>query len=203
MVSNVIQQYLPAHWTNMRYCYEDYELVELPPHSTEYRTLSSRVNGTFNLGTHKIARVQNPYLYTQFLLKKEEYATRGHVNVCELYHDTAEHKIDSIISGNLDWRLASRVKYGKGVSFSPSPSYANQESSRANGTDRAMVVADVLLGKLEIVSGCKELPTNGYDTTIGNCGQVYVKYYDNEFYPKFIVYYKSRLPRVNRRRYYK
>lgn len=200
MVSKIIHQHLPADWTNMQYCDSDYELIEIPSYSTEYHTLKSKVDGLFNLKTYRIVRVQNPYLYTQFLLKKEEYATYGNaVCVHELYHDTAEHKIPLIVRGNLNWRLANRVKYGKGVSFSPNPSYANKESSRQNGNSRAMIIADVLVGRKQIVYSCQQLPCSGCDTTVGNCGQVYVKYYDNEFYPKFVVYYESR-PRVYHRR---
>ncbi|KAF5273436.1 hypothetical protein FQA39_LY07453 [Lamprigera yunnana] len=122
--------------------------------------------------------------------------------VKELYHDTGSGKVQSILNKNLDRRYAHRVKYGYAVSFSPNPKYANQESSRNNGTSRAMIVADVLVHQSENVSSSVILPSQGYDTTIGNCGQVYVKYYDDEFYPKFVVYYNSRaMPYRGYRRY--
>ncbi|KAI4457664.1 poly [adp-ribose] polymerase [Holotrichia oblita] len=127
-----------------------------------------------------------------FSFKKAEYHSRGiKVTVKELYHDTAEWKIDPILKTNLDWRMVKRYKYGQGVSFSPSMRYANRQSSRGNGSDRAMIVADVLVGGQHVTYTGVRLPSLGNDTTVGNGGQVYVKFYDNEFYPKYIIYYTN------------
>ncbi|KAF5270916.1 hypothetical protein FQR65_LT17757 [Abscondita terminalis] len=127
-------------------------------------------------GIQRIVRVESAYLYGQFLLKKEEYETKGGCTVKQLYHDTAASNIDSILINNLDWRLANRVKYGRGVSFSPSSTYANRQSSRSNGIHRAMIIADVLVQYEEHVSSSADLPSYHYDTTVGNNGQVYVKF---------------------------
>lgn len=82
-----------------------------------------------------------------------------------------------------------RAKFGKGVSFSPSAAYANQECSRSNGLQRAIIIAKVLVGKIQGGVRNQLLPSSNYDTTVGNFGSVYVKYYDDEFYPEYVVYY--------------
>lgn len=184
-----LDTYTPSDWS--RYDIGR-TLVPVPKDTINYEVLESKIRGRYNLGVTSIVKIENPYLYMQFELKKQEYETGGPVKILELFHDTAQDKVNSIAETNLDYRLAKRVKYGKGVSFSPFPDYANQESSRYNGTHRAMIVADVLIQKEERVCDSKQLPRKGYDTTVGNCGNVYVKYYDDEFYPKYAIYYTSK-----------
>lgn len=201
MIEQIVNQHCPYEWTFADF--SDYKVCDVPSYSSEYENFKIALSYSFNEGIERIVRVENPYLYGQFLLKKEEYETRGYCSIKQLYHDTASFKVDSILSTNLDWRLANRVKYGRGVSFSPSPAYANKESSRSNGTARAMIVADVLVQNAQLVATTVNLPDTNYDTTIGNCSQVYVKYYDDEFYPKYVIYYKSKIiPYVRRRRYF-
>lgn len=51
----------------------------------------------------------------------------------EYIHATGAWKVASILKGNLDWRLVRRSKYGHGVSFSHSASYANKYCNNRNG----------------------------------------------------------------------
>ncbi|KAF5273469.1 hypothetical protein FQA39_LY07486 [Lamprigera yunnana] len=192
-METIISHYVPSEWqTSNVYNFNKPIEYDIPTHNSLYEQLSRKVSGNFNLGVTRITRVENRHLYGLFLINKEEYESRGFTVVKELYHDTGRDKVQNILNKNLDRRYAHRVKYGRGVSFSPNPNYANQESSRHNGTSRAMIVADVLVHQYETVYSTVDLPSQGCDTTIGNDGQVYVKYYDNEFYPKFVIYYNSR-----------
>lgn len=84
--------------------------------------------------------------------------------------------------------MVCRAKFGKGVSFSPSAKYANDQCSRSNGWNRAFIVCQVLVHEKEFGSYSTTLPKNS-DTTIDTKGNVYVKYYDDEFYPKYVAYY--------------
>lgn len=181
---------LPTDWGYINFK-AAYSLEDIPKYSSLYNSLNAKVQGSFNGETTRIARILNPYLYLQYHLKKEEYSSRGQVMVRELLHDTAAYKIDSIAKHNLDYRYVSRVKYGKGVSFSPYPAYANRQSSITNGIDRAMIIADVLIGNAHEVKRSVHLPPTGYDTTISYDKNVYVKYFDNEYYPTYVVYYKN------------
>ncbi|KAK5650570.1 hypothetical protein RI129_001599 [Pyrocoelia pectoralis] len=200
-MDSIIRNFIPNHWSYDNQSLDDCFLVEIHEYESVYYTLKNKVSGNFNLGVERIMRVENAYLWSQYLLKKEEYLSAGNVNEFELFHDTSESNVDSIVRTNLDWRRASRVKYGHGVSFSPSAAYANRESSRSNGVDRALILAKVLVQNPQTVASYVQLPMKGYDTTVGNCGNVYVKYYDDEFYPEYIIYYRSKeQPRYYRRR---
>lgn len=195
---DTLKRHLPDEWGDVNMSTE-YTLEEISPNTQLYQQLESKISGyAFKGDTLCIVRIKNPYLYLQFKLKKEEYTARGCGTVLELFHDTDHSNIHSIAQTNLDWRRSCRVKYGKGVSFSPSPAYANQESSRSNSDNRAMIIADVLIGNQQTVNGSRNLPSPGYDTTVGNGSRVYVKYYDNEFYPKYAVSYINRLRRRRR-----
>jgi len=79
------------------------------------------------------------------------------------------------------------TKFGSGVSFSPSAAYVNIYCNGGIGSSRALIVARILVGISHEGDCGTKLPCQGYDTTVGNCEQVYVKYYDNEFYPQHVV----------------
>ncbi|KAK4883646.1 hypothetical protein RN001_006965 [Aquatica leii] len=189
MIEDIVNQHCPANWEYQNLA--NYKTYDLRSSSRQYEQFESHLSGDFNKGIDRIVRVENTYLYGQFLLRKEEYETRGCCTVLQLFHDTAESKVDSILCNNLDWRLAKRVKFGQGVSFSGSPAYANKQSSWSNGTERAMIVADVLVQNTQHVRNSLQLPKEDYDTTVGNKGKVYVKYHDDEFYPTYVIYYES------------
>jgi len=58
----------------------------------------------------------------------------------------------------------------------------------------AFLIVKVLVKNMEPtdINYHLEIPTtDDCDTTLGNDGSVYVKYYDNTFYPKYIVYYSD------------
>ncbi|XP_049948038.1 protein mono-ADP-ribosyltransferase PARP12-like [Schistocerca serialis cubense] len=143
-----------------------------------------------NLRVRSVVKVMNPYLWCCYQLKKAEYMNRyGSVREITLYHATSESNVDSIIKSNLDWRRSWRIKFGQGVSFSPSPSYANTYCNRSSGIYRAMIAVKVLVHTTSLGGSSTILPPKGIDTTVGNRGQVYVKYCDNEFYPEHVIYY--------------
>lgn len=203
MFMDATQKYFPSYpdynedWSSCK------EYITLPVTPEIDMTHRRKISGHFVEEIKKIVKVHNPYLYSHFLIKNAEYETRGSVDVKELYHDTAESNVHSILTTNLDWRQVRRAKYGRGVSFSPSPEYANKWSSLSNGTCRAMIIADVLIGKKKYVYTSHSYPPDDCDTTVSSDSNVYVKYYDNEFYPKYVVYYRSRPqpPRPRFRRY--
>ena len=193
MFMNALQKYINNDFGHSHHNWPQNQQYDTIPASVDKTVhYNATISGNFVQSISKVVQVYNPYLYSHFLIKKAEYETRGHVVTRELYHDTGEDKVDSILTTNLDWRRVVRAKFGKGVSFSPDPAYANRQSSHSNGTNRAMIVADVLIGKKIDGNPCQKLPPDGFDTTCGNNNSVYVKYYDNEFYPKYVVYYQNR-----------
>lgn len=87
--------------------------------------------------------------------------------------------------------MVNRCKFGKGVSFSPCAVYANKECSRDNGDNRAVLICKVLYRASQLGSYDTTLPLSSYDTTKDARDNVYVKYYDDEFYPEYVAYYTN------------
>jgi hypothetical protein len=171
-------------------------LVKLIEGSEEYKSALSKVDLLklkIGKGPEKIVRVQNCYLWGCYLLKKAECIKRSSYSVTgkASFHVTAQSNIYSITQNNFDWRRSVRTKFGCGGSFSPSADYANKYCNRDTGFDRAIIVARVLVGSSHNGGYSTILPSPGYDTTVGNRGQVYVKYYDHEFYPEYVIYYDN------------
>ena len=54
-----------------------------------------------------------------------------------------------------------------------------------------MIIADVLIGKYKGVRRYFYCPRDGYDTIVSYNNNEYVKFYDIEFYPKYVVYYNN------------
>lgn len=78
----------------------------------------------------------NPLLWGLYTLKKNEMELNHDQMIVKewlLYHVTPTKNVQSIIENNLDWRLTSRCRYGKGVCFSYCPLYANRYASRDFG----------------------------------------------------------------------
>ncbi|XP_022901296.2 zinc finger CCCH-type antiviral protein 1-like [Onthophagus taurus] len=148
----------------------------------------------------KIQKIHCPSLYGWYMIKKAEYESRGYED-CEktLVHVTGASNISSILRSNLNWRRVNRHKFGKGISFADDAAYANQYAAMSIGLDRAIIIADVLIGKCFLGNSWTDLPPYGCDTTTGN-RHVFVKFYDDEFLPKYVVYYTSP-PIVIRRRF--
>lgn len=144
-------------------------------------------NGTIT--TYK--KVKNAFLKAMYNLKKEEYISKhGAHNVKEktLIHSTAVDNVLGIIRDNFDWRRVVRSKYGTGVSFSDDADYANCHSNRLNGSARAFIICKVLMSQ-RMCGGSQNLkiPPLDCDTSYGP--HVYVKFRDNEFLPKYVLYY--------------
>ncbi|GLV44951.1 hypothetical protein CBL_14477 [Carabus blaptoides fortunei] len=176
----------PPNWS---YQSDETEEIELDSGTSQYKTIKGYMPLSLLRNGLRVCRLQNPYLYHRYMLRKAEYVARG-IPVTEqtLVHATASHKVDSIIQNNLDWRLVCRDKYGKGVSFATNTAYANKECSKFNGYNRAMLFAKVLIGNKFPGYQSRKLPPDNYDTTTGNTN-VIVKYYDDEFYPEHVAYY--------------
>lgn len=176
----------PEKWS---YQYDETEEIEMDSGTSQYSTIKILMSSTLLRNGLRVCRLQNPYLYHRYMLRKAEYVARGiPVQELTLFHATASHKVDSIITNNLDWRLVRRDKYGTGVSFARTTAYANKECSKYNGSSRAMLVATVLVGNKYPGHQSLKIPPTKYDTTTGNTN-VIVKFYDDEFYPEYVAYY--------------
>lgn len=193
LISSVLSNHKPATWSYMSPT-EEVTLVTLPVYSTEYTDVLQTINMTFLPKIDSVVRVQNPYLWGSYLLKREEYSQYEGVGVVtehKLFHATAADNVMSIVKGNLDWRRTQRGRYGQGVSFSPSAAYANTYCNQNVGVRRALILSKVLVRMMTTGWYNTILPSPPSDTTLGRGGNVVVKYCDNEFYPEYVAYYTN------------
>lgn len=193
LISSVLTSYKPLSWSQMSQN-EEVLLVSLSEHSIEYMTVVLNISMTLRNKIVSVDRVQNPYLWGSYMLKKEEYINYlgfGIAKEEKLFHATAEGNVNSIVRNNFDWRLTKRTRYGRGVCFSPSAEYANKYCNQNAGTNRALILTRVLVKMATRGHYGTKLPTPPFDTTADKNGKVVVKYADNEFYPEYVVYYTN------------
>lgn len=191
--SAVLRSHKPSSWSHMS-PNEEVLLVKLPKNSAEYMMVVQNIDMTLRNKIDSVERVQNPYLWGSYLLKKEEYMNYpgfGVVNEEKLFHATAKENVYSIVQNNFDWRRTKRTRYGHGVSFSPSAEYANTYCNQKVRSVRALILARVLVKMATKGHYGTKLPPPPNDTTTGKNGKVVVKYADNEFYPEYVVYYTN------------
>ncbi|XP_049828498.1 uncharacterized protein LOC126267368 [Schistocerca gregaria] len=191
---------------------EVFKLVGISCISAKYSMIKTLFQGTtqkhFNIT--KIVEVQNPFLYSYYLLRKAEMMSRyGHIKEEYLFHGTKIKNISSICEKNLDWRKHGSITgniFGKGVSLTPISCYASHYSDK-NTVEKIMfvfrvIIADETEGNPDMVLPPykDELRKLRYDTTVKPNRQVIVKFSDNEFYPAYVVYYTGKYkPRKSRK----
>ncbi|XP_023020250.2 protein mono-ADP-ribosyltransferase PARP12-like [Leptinotarsa decemlineata] len=174
-----------------------FEKESLVPHMGEYYNVNIIFKHTMFNGrnVNKIERIENPFLYAQYQLsmlkKKWRY---GSVKELTLFHGTKSTYIDSICKNNFDWRKMGRHgfryrKFGRRMSFSPSARYASDYPRRCHENPRIMFVVKVLEGSRCLGVPDLVIPPEPHDTSAKSDGDVVVKYFDNEFYPEYIISY--------------
>ncbi|KAJ8960270.1 hypothetical protein NQ318_003995 [Aromia moschata] len=209
VLSDLIHKAKSPHctWKPRVYKNKTYRLVTLNDISYEFTRIEDIFNKTMTKGyeVDDIRRVENPYLYAQYQLKKMQKLNKYPLlKEVELFHGTEEENIPSICKNNFNWRLSGTSvghRYGQGVSFSQSSTYASYYPPEENDDDydndgefftRIMFVADVLIGSTCNGDKNMKVPRKPCDTSQKPDGQVIVKYEDNEFYPKYIIYYSNQ-----------
>ncbi|CAG9856588.1 unnamed protein product [Phyllotreta striolata] len=192
MLIQEVSYILPKHWDPMNLNFQQYKLTNLPHYSSEYHRVFDLMNvGIYYNCIQGIYRVQNPTLFSKFRLKMYDFEQKGPYNILSLYHDTARENVISIAKYNFDWRYGERFMFGPGVYFSTSPQLANKHSSKTNGTFRSMFIAEVLTQNVQQVEGNVFLPDYGFDTVQCHNGETFVKYFDGEYFPSYVVDYIS------------
>ncbi|CAH1154609.1 unnamed protein product [Phaedon cochleariae] len=179
---------------------EPYTFVELKSGSVDYTILEKKFLSGLKYPKRRVVRiveVRNPFLYLQYELKlTQKKKLYGYISEKQLYHGTKECNVDSICEKNFDWRKIGAngmrsSKFGMGVSFSPSSQYASDYPRRCSDSPRAMIVAKVMEGHRCNGVEFMVIPPLPADTSVKpGDGNVVVKYFDNEFYPEYIIYYR-------------
>lgn len=189
----------PSEWSS--YAVDGTGYVNISLSSSEGRSIQKFFQRTCksrdsHLSISGIIRIENPFLHSLYLLKKEEMAARNcHVDELFLYHGTKKRLVPNICENNLDWRQYSEMhRFGKGVSFSPSATYSSHYSDD-RGCDKVLLLFKVLVSNCVLGLPDMDIPLDDgvsyYDTSIKEDTSVIVKYNDNEFYPLYKILYNK------------
>lgn len=189
----------PSEWSS--YAVDKTGYVNISLSSSEGKSVQKFFQRTCKskdsyLSISGIIRIENPFLHSLYLLRKEEMTVRNrHVDELFLYHGTKKRLVPNICENNLDWRQYSdKHRFGKGVSFSPSATYSSHYSDD-RGCDKILLLFKVLVSNCLLGLPDMDIPLNyegvSYDTSIKEDTSVIVKYNDNEFYPLYKILYNK------------
>ncbi|XP_028140865.1 protein mono-ADP-ribosyltransferase PARP12 [Diabrotica virgifera virgifera] len=175
-----------------------YKSEELSSQNEEYKQISKlfkdKNKKIFQI--QKIERIHNPYLLTQYAIKKKHLEKLSKQEKTEiprekrLFHGTGKDEMESICKANFDWRRKGTNvghRFGQGVSFSANPYYATHYTDDKDEI-KVIIVAKVLVGHTCIGNKMMIIPGN-CDTSTDKEGQIFIKYDDGTFYPEYRIYY--------------
>ncbi|CAH0547866.1 unnamed protein product [Brassicogethes aeneus] len=172
-----------------------HEFTDLEESSKEFERIEELLNKSNRncFEVTRIRRVLNKYLLLQYELKK-----RSLTNPMEklLFHGTKQENIDVICANNFNWRLCGTSRghiFGQGVSFAKHCTYASHYSDKTYS--KVVILSKVLVSKSCVGEKNTVVPKEPCDTTTKSNGDVFVKYDDFTFYPKYVVYYEGEVER--------
>lgn len=171
----------------------------LPVDTYEYMDICAKFRKTLNPRIDRIEIIDiqkniNPYVYTSFMLKLKQKERASNNTV---FHGTSYHSALRICENNFDWRLAGQSVghiFGRGTSFAKRSTYACHYPRNSSLSNRAMVVANILVTNTIPGDRFTIVPPTGYDATCKPNGDVVVKYDDAEYTPSFVIKYTRTKP---------
>ncbi|NWS05484.1 PAR14 polymerase, partial [Motacilla alba] len=193
---------LPPSWDPMED--EQLKIVELKPDSGEYKDVQVRFLQTCQLfKIEKIERVQNPYLWKSYQIKKCEIDKKnGNTNNERLlFHGTSQESITLINKKGFNRSYAGMhaANFGKGTYFAVHASYsANDLYSKpdVNGK-KYMYLARVLVGEYSLgvkgsITPAQKNVSNSvdlYDSSTDNMSQpsMFIIFSDIQAYPEYLI----------------
>ncbi|KAK7099592.1 uncharacterized protein [Littorina saxatilis] len=132
----------PDHWSRMDNSKNLVEVVGVPlePDSDEYINVAVRFHEhLFFPATDitRIVRIQNPYLWKSYALKKEQMIQENDkmaVKEYQLFHGTKGNTVEAICRRGFDWRFCGKhgTAYGHGCYFAGDSYYSNTYTDRTN-----------------------------------------------------------------------
>ncbi|NXM34300.1 PAR14 polymerase, partial [Oxyruncus cristatus] len=193
---------LPATWDNMEN--ERLKIVELRPETREYRDVQERFLQTCqSFRIEKIERVQNPYFWKAYQIKKREMDNKnGHTNNERLlFHGTSKESLTLINNRGFDRSYAGlhAANFGNGTYFAVHANYSAQNTYSKpdmNGK-KYMYLARVLVGEYSLGKrgAITPEPKNAsnsidlYDSSTDNVSQpsMFVIFNDIQAYPEYLI----------------
>ncbi|NWS14875.1 PAR14 polymerase, partial [Pachyramphus minor] len=193
---------LPATWDNMEN--ERLKIVELRPETREYRDVQERFLQTCqSFRIEKIERVQNPYFWKAYQIKKREMDNKnGNTNNERLlFHGTSKESLTLINNRGFDRSYAGMhaANFGNGTYFAVNANYSAHDTYSkpdVNGK-KYMYLARVLVG--EYSQGKKGSitpePKNAsnsidlFDSSTDNVSRpsMFVIFNDIQAYPEYLI----------------
>ncbi|XP_074949069.1 protein mono-ADP-ribosyltransferase PARP14 [Phalacrocorax aristotelis] len=196
---------LPPQWEDMQR--QRVKLVNLQPSCPEYANVQKKFKKTCpNFVIEKIERIQNPFLWQTYQIKKSSFCTKNKNQNNEklLFHGTAASSLNTINYNGFNRGFAGKnaAAIGKGTYFAVDASYSAQDTySRPDMTGRRyMYLARVLTG--EYCAGSGGLitpppkhpadPTDLYDSVVDNVYNptMFVIFNDIQAYPEYLITFR-------------
>uniref|UniRef100_A0A8D0FE88 Poly [ADP-ribose] polymerase n=1 Tax=Strix occidentalis caurina TaxID=311401 RepID=A0A8D0FE88_STROC len=197
---------LPAQWEDMEK--ERIKLVNLKPSCQEYLDVQDKFKKTcHSFVIEKIERIQNPFLWQTYQIKKTSLCTKNtnQSNEKLLFHGTAASSLSTINYSGFNRGFAGKnaAVIGNGTYFAVDASYSAQDTYSVpdmNGR-RYMYLARVLTG--QYCAGRKGLitpppknpadPTDLYDSVVDDVNNptMFVIFNDIQAYPQYLITFKK------------
>ncbi|XP_034966643.2 protein mono-ADP-ribosyltransferase PARP14 [Zootoca vivipara] len=197
---------LPEQWEDMGQV--QLKIVELKPETEEYQTVKKMFLQTCSVFTiEKIERIQNPYKWQQYQIKKKEIDDKnGHTNNEKLlFHGTAFTSIKRINDSGFNRSYAGlhAAAYGNGTYFAVNAQYSASDTYSKPEADgkKYMYLARVLTG--EYCPGEQKIvvpkpknaadPTVLFDSVTDNVSNpsLFVIFNDIQAYPEYLITFKK------------
>ncbi|XP_075008916.1 protein mono-ADP-ribosyltransferase PARP14 isoform X4 [Calonectris borealis] len=197
---------LPAQWEDMQE--ERVKLVNLKPSCQEYLEVQNKFKKTCpSFVIEKIERIQNPFLWQTYQIKKISLCTKNKNENNEklLFHGTAASSLNTINYNGFNRGFAGKnaAAIGKGTYFAVDASYSAQDIYSRPDTygRRHMYLARVLTGQYCAGSGGLITPppknpadpTDLYDSVVDNVNNptMFVIFNDIQAYPEYLITFRK------------
>ncbi|NXF72945.1 PAR14 polymerase, partial [Sclerurus mexicanus] len=193
---------LPSMWDDMEN--EQLKIVELRPETREYRDVQERFLQTCqSFRIEKIERVQNPYFWKAYQIKKRQMDNKnGNTNNERLlFHGTSRESLTLINNHGFNRSYAGMhaANFGNGTYFAVNANYSAQDTySKPDLTGRKyMYLARVLVGEysqgkrgsLTPAAKNPNNPTELFDSSTDNVNQpaMFIIFNDIQAYPEYLI----------------
>ncbi|XP_062972713.1 protein mono-ADP-ribosyltransferase PARP14-like [Elgaria multicarinata webbii] len=195
----------PEHWEPMGQ--SRIKVVELKPDMKEYQTVKRQFCQGCKCTIEKIERIQNPYYWQAYQIKKQEMDAKNGSSINEklLFHGTSSESLKLINDSGFNRSYAGMhaAAFGNGTYFAVHASYSAQDTYSkpdANGT-KYMYLARVLVG--EYCAGSAGLivppsknaadPTVLFDSVTDKVANpsMFIIFNDIQAYPEYLITFRK------------
>lgn len=195
---------IPKHWESVSA--NSLNLVPLLPQTKEYKDVETLFKKTCTQTIHKIERVQNIFLWKNYMIKKMSIdAKNGNQNNEKLlFHGTAQDHLTKIHKNGFNRSFAgmNAAAIGNGTYFAVNANYSAQNTySKPDATGmKYMYLTRVLTGLfcagkhgiLTPPAKSTQDPTDLYDSVTDNLANpsMFVIFNDVQAYPEYLISFK-------------